>query len=206
MMPGNTSDIKGTIAAMKLFNEKADKLVRLSFIRTMMEQGTQVGMSWHLREDGKYEETHTYQGPDEEAIDAFTLTFRFFIQNNEQSSFYNMAGYYSNAPIDESLKNKYAQVRTWLNNFLDEPSYMNITYNDELLTRRKIMDTIVYGGLAHADNVEKRGLYNEWMNIPPMRLMIVSDFTVILANILDAILFVAELNRKVLEQLQPQDE
>ena len=194
------TDIKKIVRAFELFNEKADKLVRLSFIRAMLEPNSGVTISWKATDDGGYQQTNERRGPGEEAIDAFVLTFRFFIQDNEQSSFRMMADHYADAPIDEELKQKFAQVRKQVNDILDGPSDMSFSHNDEPFSRRRIMDVFVYGGLAHA-NAAKKELYDVWMSIPPCRPFVENEFVYTLALILDAILYIKELNQKALAQL-----
>ena len=41
-----------------------------------------------------------YEGPDEEAIDAFLFTFRFFVQNNEPTSFANLEKLFQELPLE----------------------------------------------------------------------------------------------------------
>lgn len=195
------SDVDKIIKALELFNEKADKLLRLSFINSMSQPDTGITLSWERREDGAFEEKHERRGPDEEAIDAFVLTFRFFIQDNEQSSFRMMAAHYAAAPAEDALKNEFSKVRDYVNAYLDQSSSLNIEYNGEKLIRRKIMDTFVYGGMAHA-NVAKKALFDEWMSIPPLRIILESEFTGVLAVVLDAIHYLRQLNTKMLEQIQ----
>lgn len=194
------SDADKIFRALGLFNEKAEKLMRLSFIKAMLDNSG-VTLSWRAREDGLFEERHERRGPNEEAIDAFILTFRFFIQDNEQSSFHKMAEHYLAAPIDESLKSAFATTRKNINEFLDESSDFPIEYNGRRLTRREVMDIFVYGGLAHA-NQAKKELYDSWMSIPPFRPVIENEFVYTLAIILDAINYIKGLNEITLGQMR----
>jgi len=202
------SDIDRIIEAFELFNEKVDKLTRLSFIKAMLEPDSGVTLSWKAVESGGYEESHERRGPEEEAIEAFVHTFRYFIQDNEISSLRMMADHYRDAPIDNSLKKEFADVRKQINDFLDGKSDFPIDYNGEVLTRRRIMDTFVYGGLSHATDSntkrisEKKKLYDAWMGIPPFRPLIENEFVYTLANILDALVHIKSLNEKALAQLK----
>jgi hypothetical protein len=72
------------IDGLNLFNEKAERLDKLSFVKTMFETKTGVSLSGEAKEDGTFEINSERSGPDEEAVDAFVLTFRFFIQDNEK--------------------------------------------------------------------------------------------------------------------------
>ena len=124
------------------------------------------------------------------------------------SSLRMMADHYNAAPIDNSLKKEFAEVRKAINDFLDGKSDFPIEYNGEVLTRRKIMDTFVYGGLSHATDPktkcisDKKKLYDAWMSIPPFRPMIENEFVYALAKILDALVYIKSLNEKALAQLK----
>jgi len=188
------------VRALTLFNEKAEKLMRLSFIQAMMDPDVGITLSWQLREDGNYDHRAERRGPSEEAIDAFVLTFRFFIQDNEQSSLRMMAEHYQAPPIQAELKDKFASVRSDLNAFLDQPTSMIFNYHDEVLTRRKIMDTFIYGGMAHANPLKKQ-LYDEWMSMPPVRVFLENEFVAVLTTILNAIVYMKTLNEQALSDL-----
>jgi hypothetical protein len=142
--------------------------------------------------------TQERRGPPEEAIDAFVLTFRYFIQDNEVTSFRKMQQHYDEAPIDPSLKQKFTQLRKEVNEHLD--SETNINSDGENLTPRKIMDTFVYGGLSHA-NEEKRRLWKAWMNNPFASTMYENEFAVVLSNIHIAIEMIRKMNEEALKSL-----
>lgn len=66
-------DLKSVIDTLLQFNEKADKLEGLSFTKSLQSSG--VTISGKL---GKPVQAQR-QGPDDESIDAFVLTMRFFV-------------------------------------------------------------------------------------------------------------------------------
>jgi len=148
----NNSEI---VNSLKLFNEKAEKLERLSFIETISKYSSGFSIKINKREDGLYDLIQERRGPLEEAIDAFVLTIRFFIQDNEATSFRNLARLYECAPVDKEIKNDFINVRRQLNEYLDSNSGMAITVNEETLNHRKILDIVIYGGLSHADPEKK---------------------------------------------------
>jgi hypothetical protein len=133
------------LAALKLFNEKADKLKRCSFTRFVYEQDAGVYMSAKKDENIVIERT----GPSEEAIDAFALTFRFVIQDNEKSSFRNLGKIYDELPDSNLQKESFANARRDLNYYLDAFSMFNV--NNVRLSNRHILEVFMYGGLSHAN-------------------------------------------------------
>ncbi len=94
------TDCNVSVQDIRLFNEKAEKLKRCSFTSTVFNQKTGVHISAKKGEPVRIERN----GPNEEAIDAFVLTFRFFIQNNEKISFRNLAELYNKLPIHKIKK------------------------------------------------------------------------------------------------------
>jgi hypothetical protein len=188
------------IHSLKLFNEKADKLERLSFVETVFKYTSGVSIKINKREDGLYDLIQERTGPLDEAIDAFVLTFRFFIQDNDSISFRILADIYEKTPIDKRLKNDFISLREKINSYLDSNSALPITINEETLTHRKILETIIYGSLSHA-NPEKKKKYDFWMKTP-LKAMIENDFVYSLAILFRAIKAICDVNQKVIEYLK----
>jgi hypothetical protein len=189
------------VTAFQLFNEKVDKLSRLSFSKPT-ELAWGFTLTWKANESGDSEEMHERYGPQEESIDAFVNTFRFFIQNNEISSLENMARHYQVAPIDESLKQDFVAIRNQINVFLDSQTTGNesrISFNNELLTNRTIMETFVYGGLSHST---KKKRYDSWMKIPAIAAAATHRFVIILEKVRNNLLQIKTLNEKALAQME----
>jgi hypothetical protein len=193
------ADLNTIAKALRLFNEKADKLSRLSFMKKMLHPDSGITISFKaINEEGGGIVTQERRGPEEEAIDAFVLTFRYFIQDNEHTSFRNMEKYYLDAPIDPNLQQEFVKLRKEVNEYLDGKT--NINSDGEDLTRRKIMEVFVYGGFSHA-NEDKRRLYKTWMSNPFAAVMYENEFLVIMANIHLAITMIKTMNEKALQHL-----
>lgn len=193
------ADLDKIAKALRLFDEKANKLERLSFLAKLEHPDSGVSISFDRVEEGKFQVQQERRGPDEEATDAFVLTFRFFVQNNEQSSFHNMEKHYLNAPVDPALQQKFVELRKQVNDYLDE--YININYNGEPLTRRRVMDVFLYGGLSHGMDEEKRRLYLTWMQDPIMSGVIENEFMLILRAYFIAITMIRDMNKEALRHL-----
>lgn len=183
------------IEALRLFNEKAERLANTNFVRQILEH-KKISLRLDLERGKEVKISRTI--PNREAIEAFVLTFRFFIQNNERCSFGNLDGVYSNLPVSEEIKMQYRQARQTLNDYLN--SKTPIKFGDEELSRRKIVDIFVYGGLAHA-NPQKKQLYDKWMSIGIFSDFLEFEFVSTLFEVLRIIRFVRNLNAKVIKEL-----
>ena len=140
---------------LRLFNEKADKLMGLRFTQAL-KNNVEVEGSYHPSNGW----TATRTGPGSEETEAFVLTLRFFLQNNERISIANTADLYETLAVPEKLKEAVRKTPGMLNEFLDSDA--QIIWKNERLTRRRVLDVFLYGGLAHA-NPEKKALYDEWV-------------------------------------------
>jgi hypothetical protein len=192
------ADLNEIAKALRLFNEKAEKLKRLSFLEQIRHPDSGITISMQRVDEKSFNVKQERRGPAEEAIDAFVLTFRYFIQDNEMTSFRKMQKHYDDAPIDPSLQQKFTQLRKEVNEYLDGET--NINSDGEILTRRKIMDTFVYGGLSHA-NEEKRRLWKTWMGNPFAAVMYENEFVVALSDIHVAIEMIRQMNEEALKRL-----
>jgi hypothetical protein len=133
------------LTSLRLFNEKAEKLLNSRF-RKYLQTKRKLSVEFTLNEHGL---TTKRDLPDSEDIEAFVLTFRFFMQKREASSFRNLAKVYKELPISTELKQKYFDWRKALNEFLDKK--INCTAFGLTPTNRQLVNIFIYGGLAHAD-------------------------------------------------------
>lgn len=181
------------IKALRLFNEKADKLESLSFTRNLSSSGVTIS--------GKQGEAvqAQRQGPDGEAIDAFVLTIRFFVQDNETISLRNIADLYAGLQVDKDLVDKFSDARTKTNATLGKQSPIKLNNTD--LTFRAIFEVFLWGGLAHA-NPRKKEVYDTWVLNPILFPLLQNEFVYTLGIVLNMIFFTRELNKVVLAQLE----
>lgn len=184
------------ISRLKFFNEKATKLQRLSFTQSVFTQAPGVTATFLAEPPSAEIQIRT---PHEESIDAFLYTFRFFIMSNEEISFRNMSEIYEKLPIAEEKKQQLRSARENLNRWLDSNSYFNV--DDETLTNRHIMETIINGGLGHANDKKRVNEYKMWAETPILPFLKV-EFISIIAHIFKMIWYFRSLHEGILKDLE----
>lgn len=129
--------------ALQLFNEKAEKLETLSFTKKIDQEKQTLNISIKPIDDDVTEFLVNRSGSNAEAVDAFVLTFRFFIQDNEKSSFRNLATIYQNPLIPTQLRNEFAEVRKSINEHLDSLPEFGIEIGTHQFRRREILEIFI---------------------------------------------------------------
>lgn len=186
-------DLNSAIKTLQLFNEKADKLEGLSFTKSLGHSGLTI--SGKL---GQSVQSQRY-GPSDESIDAFVLTMRFFVQNNEDTSFKKMADLYAELPVDAQLVQKFNDAHAKTNADLDKLTPIKL--NNVELTYRAVFEVFLWGGLAHA-NSKKKAVYDSWAKNPILFPLLQNEFVYALGILLNMIFFTRAVNTATLKQLQ----
>lgn len=158
------------LEAMDLFGNKAEKLKKCSFIKQVTSGNFSMTISAGKGEPVKIDKRY----PTGESIDAFVLTLRFFIQDNEPSSIRKMAEIYAKLPDYSLEKAEFQKTRKELNEYLDSPGKsLKIDENGKTLTSKEIRDVFLWGGLAHSNQRRK---YDEWMTNPLLGPILQGEF------------------------------
>jgi hypothetical protein len=133
---------------INLFNEKATRIEQLSFSKWLSSTDIQV----IIEKNDDDSLTTKSDFIDLEAIEAFALTFRFFMQNNESSSFGRLSETFKKIEIASDIQTRYEEIRKRLNAFLDSKSIANAP---NFIAYREVVDIVLYGNLAHANKTRK---------------------------------------------------
>jgi hypothetical protein len=142
---------RDAIETLTLFSTKADKLIALSAAAASV-----ANFAWTLRVDDDGTARSSFDGPDGEQVDAFVLTLRFFIQDNEPISLRRMRELYSEV-APSGLAEQFSATCSELNAFLDSPTFIRLN-GPTPLSHRQILEAFVWGDLAHS-NPRHRQLY-----------------------------------------------
>jgi hypothetical protein len=143
------------IRRLRLFNEKANELDSSRFAIALYDQQSGVIVEGGLTGPAEA----VFVGPDDDAIRAFVLTIRLFRQDRDGISVRGLADIYATEGIPQGLRGEFDEARNALNDRLDADTMF--VFNDERITRRRLLDVFLYGGLAHVD-ADKRAVYEQW--------------------------------------------
>jgi hypothetical protein len=177
---------------MRLFNEKAEKLANSRFVESV-RKGRQVTISMGADQPFTVERN----GPDEEATDAMLLTLRFFFNKRDGISLDGMLELYETLPISDEEKIQAREAFGRYNTFLD--SKIGVIFKGDDLTNRTILETILYGDLAHA-NSDKRPVFEEWRAAAPFDQIALDRFVDVVVAVIRLVLACQHFNEKVLNR------
>jgi hypothetical protein len=165
--------------------EKATKLRGSKFVRALIESSYKIGF---------HQDSINVTKPDDETRDAFIFTFRFFIVSNERTSFRSLSKLLDDPQISDQWKEAFRNLKSAVNEYL-ELAYGEYQYGGEThrFTNRQIMDTFLYGGLAHANVPNTVARYNEWTKYPGVMALLEMWFITTLQTLLRAIFFLATI-------------
>lgn len=178
---------------LRLFIEKAERLEGSRFLKEIKED-LRLGFTFIA---GKEIQVRSKK-PDNEAIDAFILTFRFFIQDNEAISLRNLKKIIDSNLVTKDEKDFFQRARKTIESFLKESS--NLILKEHELSNGEILDTILYGELSHA-NTHKKIKYNSWMDTMPLfREAIWHKFIICVVIITTQIIIIKGLLEKIIKR------
>jgi hypothetical protein len=174
---------------LKLFIEKAELVLDRSFIKNI--QRPDAGYSILFKDGVDVERRY----PDDEAVEATSLTFRYFVQPRDKISFDQMANYYADPaiPLSQEVRGDFRKHYDELRAFEAQQSSIQ-GYTNETLR-----DTVMYGGIAH-HNADKAEIVDRWKKGPLIEVAF-GDFVKIMAATIQKVRAVAEVNRKALAEL-----
>ncbi len=180
---------------LKDFNEKTEKLLDSSIGKGVLSQDLRCSVSWQAGEGTTITSTDFNQ----ELLDAFVLTFRMFIQNNERISIGRMKALYDEMDVRQELKDRFDDARNDLNAYLNHRPTFTVAGEPE--SYRELKEIVLFGDLSHM-NEAKRAIFRQWMSDPLIEPHIWTQFLIILATFLRVVSFIRVLNHEAIKELE----
>jgi ribosomal protein L30 len=203
-----TPDMKAQLETLVRFNRRVDRLEQSGFWKRYEEEEPQVASSMKnmsIRQTG----TNTFEmigtiysaieNFSQDEINAFVLDYRQVTQDNDPISIGNLSKLYAQPWMPKGARNSFEEARKKLNRQRDRTSI--ISFGNDPLQMRDLIDTVVYGGLAHA-NPEKAARFESWEQSGIMGI-IWAEFFAYLRGFMDMLKFFRRLNGQVLAMAGP---
>jgi hypothetical protein len=190
-------------ATLRLFNEKVERLQATRFAKKYADTVPEVFAEWRSLSTSKGEGlsfeitgevVSRLSKHDQDDIDAFVLTYRMFIQQNDRVSLASLGKVYARDWMPEEPRESFQHAMSVVDEYLDSP--IALVVYDQTISRRQLVDTVLYGGLAHSD-VKKEAVYRSWMESGAAGFFWV-DFVVTMKDMTKYLAFYRELNEAVL--------
>jgi len=188
---------------LQLYNEKVEKLRRSGFFqRIMADGGLKITVSAGVDQPLVIDRS----GPDEDNIDAFITTYRFFIQPRDKIDRPHMRAVYealhdefgfATGEYEQAIEQAIKAVDSAGTYFAGATPFK---IDGEVVSRATLHDVIIYDGLAHA-NRDKKAVYDRWAAMP-FYALIEHQFMTILIEALRSIMSLQELHKRAIEFLE----
>jgi len=178
------------------FNDRVDKLSSGSFASWAADRSSGKGgplMKTRI-ELGKSISVELFV-PDDEALDAFFLNYRFFVQKRDYC-IWELEKTYDKLPNCREEKINFNNHLKTINDYLN--SYSGFKDNEINWTNKQIMFCILYGSVAH-ENKDKKLIVDQWKSEPVYWVLIWGRFIEILEFVHEGLLLIQELNKSLLE-------
>jgi len=183
-----------TRQTLMLLVEKANRLKSFKFD----EHVRNIGLGFKVTSTGDGKSVIEFGLPDDEKIDSFILTFRFFYQEGESISFSSISRFLNDPELSSEWKNGVSKARKTYFDYLKGYSEYTVELFEGHPTRREILDTVLYGQAAHA-NPEKLQRLRQWTADDIRANLLLQEFTGMLVQILVLIKYIGELSERELE-------
>lgn len=172
-----------------LLVEKANRLKSFKFD----EHVKQVGLGFKGTRNDDDEWIIEFGLPDDEKIDIFILTFRFFYQDGESISFSSLRRFLNDPELSSEWKDGVSKSRKAYFVYLKGYSVYTVELFEGHPSRHEILDTVLYGQATHA-NPEKLKRLKQWTADGIRANLLQQEFTGMLVQILVFIKYIGELS------------
>ncbi|OAN13336.1 hypothetical protein A3K86_16930 [Photobacterium jeanii] len=157
------------LETLKSFNKRVERLERSGFSKQFLDKEPEAFAEFKSVEfeslgNGEFSLTgeiiSTLPDYNEDQIDAVILTYRVLTQNNDRLSIASISKIYNSDWFPEEGQKLFNEAREKVNEYLDSPA--TVSFPKGQISIRKLMEVIIYGGLAHS-NKEKEEIYESWL-------------------------------------------
>ena len=159
---------------------KAQKIIDSGFDQHIKK----VGLNFRMTRAENDEYVIEFGLPDEVRLDAIVLTLRMFTQNKESFSFPNIHGLLRDKELSEDFRNGVIAIRRDYFDFLNSHSDYTVKLFDGRPTRGEMLQTVLYGDLAHINDPNTVQRFQNWSRDDIRSNLLRQEFTSIILGII----------------------
>jgi hypothetical protein len=162
------TSIERDLDVLRAFCRRVDRLERSGFSKRFETDVPRIiakmnDPSFQSHEGGRFSILarieSTVEDFSQDEIDAFVLSYRVFTQDNDRLSIRSMSRILAKDWVHPNARECFEDARAQLNGHLDGAS--TIAFPEGHISVRTLVDTIIYGGLAHS-NEAKAEIFDSW--------------------------------------------
>lgn len=190
--PGSTAPSKTQISVLTNFNAKVTRLESTNFYKRYRHDAPNIIMKFDRLDSVEFVETvnRSEDEPvgqinlsgyvrarvedfDQDAIEAFILTYRLITQDNDRLSIRNLAKLYSASWVPDEGREHLSKLRLAIQGILS--SSISTDFGDGPVTCGELVDVVVYGELAHSSETKAKQ-FASWTSNPTMAAAVWIEF------------------------------
>ncbi len=193
-MPSNEA-----IRILQLFNAKATELNAKRFTDSMRAGKGSHRVTW--RKGHGYSVEHDM--PHLEELQAYLVTLRQFVLQRDLISFTQIEALYSDLAVSQQVKERAAAIVAQVNGYLSSRSH--IVMNNDVVTRKHVLDVALYGGMFHSNDLELVTTADTWSTNPALDVTLLDALLDILMDLTQLVFNMRHVNTDALAELQSQE-
>src|SRR5687767_14026094 len=99
--------------------------------------------------------------PHREELKAYVMTYRLFFLDNESFSIKQLRPLYSNLDeVSEEIRTEALDLIQRVKKYFEGQS--RVLMDGKIVTRRRVFDVAIYGGMAHSNNRTNKEIADRW--------------------------------------------
>lgn len=182
---------------LEIYISKSNKLSSFNFDKHVQT----IGLGFSAKKNDSDEWEWKFDLPDDKERDAFLMTFRLFIQKNEEISFSGISELCKNSDLSDNWKNEATKVisiyKEYINGF-PSPTGGFFPGNP---TRWDIMSSILYGEIAHTNNKKAIENLKKWKVDEIREFVLYQEFTKIITRVFTLIEYISHISQEEINSL-----
>lgn len=106
---------------------------------------------------------------------------------------------YPKLPVSTNVKERARELLDRVDAYLDGGSHL--VMEREVVSRLRVLEVTIYGGMAHANHVERKGIRDHWAAHPALDVLLSAEFIQIMLGVAQLIFALRRVNLDAIAEL-----